>query len=315
MSQNKVKLYDVGDSEVGQRIDNFFFKTLKGIPKSRIYRAIRKGEIRVNSKRVKAEYKLVMHDKIRIPPIRVPASDDEDLVLGAFIAASCISEVLYEDKDFLIINKAAGFPVHAGTGNKVGVIEALRINRVSNTYLELGHRLDRDTSGCLVLCKNRNSLLDFHAALQNSGVKKIYRCLVAGSWSEQISSCELPLIRASGEISSQKTIVSDLGKKAISYFSLKQKGVGWSLLEVEIATGRMHQIRAHLAALGFPIIGDKQYGWQQEKFPLFKTKPRVMLHSHRLEFYSSAQGCKIVSEAKLPEDFRKCMKVLKNMTV
>ena len=268
----------VDEFAVGQRLDNYLLKHLKGVPKSHIYRVIRKGEVRVNKGRKKADYKLQMDDVVRIPPIRVaePKSGKTSDGLKKLLTES----ILYEDKGLLIINKPSGLAVHGGSGIDVGVIEALR--DMYNTPVELVHRIDRATSGVLLIAKKRSVLKNLHEQLVQHQMEKRYTALVKGTWSKKRHTIDAPLYQ-----NSRCTVVDVKGKEALSHFQpLKNfDRIDAALVEVLIETGRMHQIRVHAQYAGHPLAGDDKYGDREFDRKLHaQGLRRLFLHAHQLTF-------------------------------
>ena len=309
----RVYFIEVDNEYSGQRIDNFLFSRLKGVPKTRIYKAMRKGEIRVNSSRVRPDYKLLSNDKIRIPPLRVASQlSSDDNVLKRMLE-SLENRIIYEDANLLVLNKPAGLPVHGGSGNSYGVIEVLR-SKYDGQRIDLGHRLDRYTSGCLVILKTRDGLHSFQSMLKSNSVRKIYRCLVAGKWPLDLTTCSEPLLTNSDN-GGRKTIINSKGKSAETFIEVLAQTEKYSLLEVEIKTGRTHQIRAHLSGLGYPIIGDGMYGYNRGFYRCLPHNTRIMLHAYKLKFSWPGSRSVFNFRAPLPEDFKKCQKTLENMTV
>jgi len=275
-----VSFQTVDEFSEGQRLDNYLLKHLKGVPKSHIYRVIRKGEVRVNKGRKKAEYKLQLDDVVRIPPIRV--SESGQVEASDNLKQLLTDSALYEDKGLLIINKPSGLAVHSGSGVTIGVIEALR--SMYKDPVELVHRLDRATSGVLLIAKKRNVLKNLHEQLNKHQMEKRYTALVKGTWSKKRHTIDAPLYQ-----NSRYTVVDAKGKEAISHFqplkNFHQQGFEASLVEVLIETGRTHQIRAHAKHANHPIAGDDKYGDpsfdQQIKD---KGLRRLFLHAHQLTF-------------------------------
>ena len=275
-----VSLQTIDEFSVGQRLDNYLLKHLKGVPKSHIYRVIRKGEVRVNKGRKKADYKLILNDMVRIPPIRV--SKPNEISVPDSLQTLLKNAILYEDKGLLIINKPAGLAVHSGSGVSVGVIEALR--KMYKEPIELVHRLDRATSGVLLIAKKRAVLKNLQQQLNQHQMEKRYTALVQGAWSKRRHTIDAPLYQ-----NSRCIVVDAKGKQAISHFqpfkNFHQDDFAASLVEVLIETGRMHQIRVHAKYAAHPIAGDDKYG-----NPIFdaKTKARglkrLFLHAHQLTF-------------------------------
>lgn len=252
-------MVEISSDQAGQRLDNYLLAQLKGVPKSHIYRLLRSGQVRVNKGRKKPDYRIQAGDNIRIPPVRLAARDEiavPDSVLDLLKNAR-----LFENSDLLVLNKPAGLAVHGGSELKFGIIEAIR-KIYPDQFIELVHRLDRDTSGCLVLAKNRNTLNTLHQALRNeglNGIEKTYLALLAGLWQQGEKTIDLPMrkIRRGGE---HMVEISDDGQPAVSHFKLVQHYRNSSLMQIKIDTGRTHQIRVHAAAAGHPVAGDKKYG-------------------------------------------------------
>lgn len=284
---NAVKLVQISPDQAGQRLDNFLLTRLKGVPKSHIYRLLRSGQVRVNSGRKKPNYRLQPGDNLRIPPVTIARNEKKpvpDSVLALVEAAR-----LFENKDILVLNKPPGIAVHGGSALEFGLIEALR-QLHPGQYIELVHRLDRQTSGCLVLAKNRTTLSKLHQALRNEGnargkhaVTKSYIALVAGLWQSGERTIEFPLrkVRRSGE---HRVEISEHGAHAVSHFKLVQAYRDTSLMRVDIDTGRTHQIRVHAAAAGHPIAGDDKYGDAACNQTMKKLGlKRLFLHASHIE--------------------------------
>ncbi|MBT8100077.1 MAG: RluA family pseudouridine synthase [Gammaproteobacteria bacterium] len=275
------------DAELaGQRIDNFLRRMLPGVPKSRLYRLLRKGEVRVNGGRVRAEYRLLDGDEVRVPPARIrePGTPPR-----ADLAASIAVRVLYEDKRLLVIDKPSGVAVHGGSGISHGVIELLRHARSDLRDLSLVHRLDRETSGCLVLAKKRSALRELHAKFRDGVVEKNYLALVIGDWQlgEQLIDAPLKVTHRKG--GERHVVVSSDGKPAATRVQLSRTFGKYSLMQCAPETGRTHQIRVHLQHLGHPIAGDDRYGDAEANRQLKKLGlPRLFLHAQSIAFPDSS---------------------------
>lgn len=305
-----VSYHIVTEHEAGQRIDNFLLKYLKKVPKSVIYRILRKGEVRINKKRVKPERKLDIGDEIRIPPVRVEEKT-EPLSAPQVLLDKIEASVLLEDDHLIVLNKPAGLPVHGGSGVKHGLIESFRQLRPNLPFVELVHRLDRDTSGIILLAKSRKVLNALHTQLRDGGIEKHYRALVAGKWKGGTQHLVTDLERSGG--SRQKIQVTEEdGKSAESVFSPLLITPECSLLDVQILTGRMHQIRVQLAHLGYPIIGDDRYGdfTLNREYKKSGLK-RLFLHAASLEFMLDLSGQKYQLKAPLPDDLQQLLKQVK----
>ncbi len=308
LSKDSVNWAEVGDQDQGQRIDNYLIKRLKGVPKSHIYRILRSGEVRANSRRVDPTYRLQAGDRLRIPPIRTAASPFKE---GPPPGPRLAAKPLYEDEALLAINKPAGRAVHGGSGISLGVIEQLRRERPELKFLELVHRLDRNTSGVLLLAKKRFALVELHRQLREGEVEKRYLALVKGTWHEKKREVTLPLnkyVTAEGE---RRVNVHREGLPSCTIVTLKKNWREFSLLEAELKTGRTHQIRVHLAHLGFPIAGDDKYG----DFALNKTLAkaglkRMFLHACQFSFVHPTTGRRVKLEAPLAEDLRRFLESL-----
>jgi 23S rRNA pseudouridine955/2504/2580 synthase len=303
----KVRYVEATEGDVGQRIDNFLLRELREVPRSLIYRILRSGEVRVNGGRARPAYRMALGDRVRIPPVRTqpdsavvrsPSGALQQLVSGA---------VLFEDRDLLVINKPAGVAVHGGSGVSFGVIESLRTARPELQELELVHRLDRDTSGCLLLAKRRAALRELHAIFRERALQKTYLALVCGRWSLGKQTIDLPLktnLKQGGE---RVVKVHSDGQQAISTFSLSRHfGKLASLLDVVIDTGRTHQIRVHAAHAGHPVAGDEKYGDREcdARLRAFGLK-RMFLHAHGLRF--TRGGTEFDFRAPLPAELQQVL--------
>jgi len=272
------KKVQIEASDEGQRLDNFLIKSLKNVPKSRIYRMIRKGEVRINGKRTKPHAKLSLADWVRLPPMRVAVPDAKTTT--RFIPI--LDDILEETEQYLILNKRAGLAVHGGSGIQAGVIEAIRSQRPDLPYIELAHRIDRDTSGLLVLAKKRSFLRRFQSSLrEKKGLIKHYELIVHGHWPTQVRRVDLRLSKMRLDSGERVCRVDETGKDSITQFEVIRRLSGMTWLRARPITGRMHQIRVHAAASGHPIIGDPKYGNALKDAKL--TPKRMMLHASSLK--------------------------------
>lgn len=281
----RVRIVPVDAERAGQRIDNFLLASLKGVPKSRIYRMLRKGEVRVNKGRVKAYYRLQTGDAVRIPPLRLA----EPTPVGqpsARALESIEQGILFEDQGLLVLNKPSGMAVHGGSGLSYGVIEALRGLRPQAPYLELVHRLDRDTSGCLIIAKRRSVLRELHRLLRGGDLDKRYLALVKGCWHGGERRVDAPLLKNTLRSGERIVTVDAEGKPSVSLFRPRTVYAQASLMEVCLLTGRTHQIRVHAASEGFPIAGDEKYGEAAFDCELKEQTGlrRLFLHAHSVAF-------------------------------
>lgn len=280
-----VQIIEIEPDFIGQRIDNFLLARLKGVPKSVIYRVLRKGEVRVNKKRIKPEYKLQQDDVVRIPPLTV-AAEGEPVSVKLSMVKNLEQHILFEDNDLIVLNKPSGMAVHGGSGLQFGVIEALRALRPLAKHLELVHRLDRDTSGCLLIAKKRSVLTHLHEQLRNKTVEKKYWALVAGDWDNKVRKVTEPLKKNTLQSGERVVRVDEKdGKPSETRFRILQRYQQGTLVEAFPVTGRTHQIRVHTACKGHPIACDDKYGdntftAQMQQVGL----NRLFLHAKTLSF-------------------------------
>jgi len=307
----QVRLAEATEKEAGQRLDNFLLRELKGCPKSLIYRIIRKGQVRINGKRCKPDTRVSPGDKIRIPPLRLP-SREQPAKPGAQLVSLLQKSILHENEDFLIINKPAGLAVHGGSGVRLGLIEALRQLRPEWQGLELVHRLDRDTSGCLVVAKNSIFLREINRTIKEQSVTKIYWALVQGYWPESLKEVDAPLAKNQLESGERMVRVSADGKAAKTRFRvLEHLGRQATLVEAQLETGRTHQIRVHCQSVGHPVLGDPKYG--KRNVPgVLKGIKKMCLHASRLEFHYPQDGPLHKFQAELDDDFVAILKLLRS---
>lgn len=278
------KIVTIDESHVGQRIDNFLVFQLKGVPHSRIYRALRKGEVRVNKGRIQATYRLQLGDAVRLPPLRVPETTVSKPSLKLM---TCLAEsVIFENNDLIVLNKPAGLAVHAGSDVQCGLIEAFRQMRPDIKDLSLVHRLDRDTSGCLVLAKNRVTLLALQTLQKDQEIEKTYVLRVKGVWPLGRQHVKLSLTKNKLLGGERMVVADDEGKPSETIFEPIRLIEDTTLLHARLITGRTHQIRVHVAHLGYPIIGDDKYGDRafNKEFARKNKSNRLFLHAEKLAF-------------------------------
>ncbi|HEK0471099.1 TPA: 23S rRNA pseudouridine(955/2504/2580) synthase RluC [Proteus mirabilis] len=312
-SFNQVQFVTIDGDEAGQRIDNFLLARLKGVPKSMIYRIIRKGEVRVNKGRIKPEYKLAAGDSIRIPPVRV-AEKEEHAVSPKLEKVSALAEcILYEDEHVMLINKLSGTAVHGGSGLSFGVIEGLRALRPEARFLELVHRLDRDTSGVLLIAKKRSALRSLHEQLRLKQMQKDYLALVRGQWQSHTKVVQAPLLKNILQSGERVVKVSSEGKPSETRFKVEERFEFATLVKASPVTGRTHQIRVHTLHAGHPIAFDDRYGDRDFDTQLASTKlNRLFLHASSLTFIHPSTGEKMRIEAPMDKTLRYCLQVLRN---
>jgi 23S rRNA pseudouridine955/2504/2580 synthase len=250
-----VRYVKIGSEAAGQRLDNFLNRLSKGVPKSHIYQVVRSGQVRINRGRAAADQRLSLGDEVRIPPMRVSVRSE-----ARTRPAPSMLPVVFEDEQLLVVDKPAGMAAHGGSGISFGAIETIRAARPNQPFLELAHRLDRDTSGLLLLGKSRRALLQLHAALRQGEVEKHYLALVAGRWLNDRQHVKLALSRGGTGAAGRVRVDSEGGSASHTVFELRERLQGFALLDAELRTGRTHQIRVHLTHLGFPIVGDDKYG-------------------------------------------------------
>ena len=305
-----VTFFEVTDAHAGQRIDNFLLRQLKGVPKSRVYRILRKGEVRVNKGRVKAEYKLREGDVVRIPPIRMADSKAPQSVSNS-LHALLDKAIVFEDQRLMIVNKPSGLAVHGGSGINQGLIEALRVIRPDERYLELVHRLDRDTSGCVMVAKKRSLLRYLHSLLREGSIDKRYLALAAGRWPNRRKVVNAPLLKNTLQSGERMVHVSTEGKKSVTEFTVIDRFAQATLIEAKPITGRTHQIRVHALHAGHPLLGDDKYG-DQQLYKEFKSKglKRLFLHAASLNIPMPDDEPALLVRAGLPDDLQAVVDVL-----
>ena len=303
-----IQYIDVDEEYAGQRLDNFLLARLKGVPKSVIYRVVRKGEVRVNKGRIKPEYKLQVGDQIRVPPLVVAAEKDQ-VSTKLSLVKNLESHILFEDNDLIVLNKPTGMAVHGGSGLQFGVIEALRALRPTAKFLELVHRLDRDTSGCLLIAKKRSVLTHIHEQLRLKTVEKKYWALVAGQWDARNKKVTEPLKKNTLQSGERVVRVDEKeGKPSETRFKILQRYVEGTLVEAFPVTGRTHQIRVHTACVGHPIACDDKYGDNDFTAQMNSLGlKRLYLHAKTLAFTHPNTGVVMKCEAPLDTELEKIL--------
>lgn len=322
ISKDSVSLITVAEHEAGQRLDNYLIKILKGVPKSHIHRIIRAGEVRLNKKRCKPDSRIQTGDLLRIPPVRTAEKQRSSENRAQAVPAREF-DIIYEDDALLVIDKPAGVAVHGGSGVSFGVIEQIRRARPEARYLELVHRLDKDTSGLLMIAKKRSALVKLHEAIRNDHPKKIYLALGVGKLPNDSFHVKLPLFKYTGAQGEKMVRVSEDGQSAHTIFRvlnrfsddlLHQVGLSHlTLVQATLKTGRTHQIRVHLQSQHCPIAGDERYGDYQANKRLQKLGlKRMFLHAAELHLDHPLTGEKLILKAPLPQDLAQFVLMLEN---
>ncbi len=311
LEKDSVKRLTIDDSADNQRLDNFLMARLKGVPKSRIYKLVRGGEVRINGGRVDVGYRLQLGDEVRIPPVRVAVpviTPATHLPQGGI---RLLPGILYRDEALIALNKPAGMAVHGGSGISRGVIEQMRLELPECRTMELVHRLDRETSGVLLIALKRRALVGLHAAMREGRIEKRYLTLVAGRWPNPLQHVKLPLHKRVTDEGEKRVTVRDEGQTAHTIFRRLQQFDAFTLLEAELKTGRTHQIRVHASHLGFPIAGDDKYGdFELNKRLARQGLKRMFLHAARLAFDHPVSGERMTIEAPLPDDLTRFLDTL-----
>lgn len=296
-----VRYIEIQLEEEGQRLDNYLLRMLKGVPKSHIYRIIRGGEVRVNKKRAQANTRLHQGDMVRIPPVRV-SEDKNEVHVGSQLAQRLVENVIYEDNHLLVINKLAGIAVHGGSGLSLGVIEAFRKIRTDLPYLELVHRLDKETSGCLILAKKRSVLRAIQSLLASRDINKTYWAILCNPWEgNDVVNVEVALEKNTLQSGERMVRVNEAGKASQTSFKLLENYEEACWVEVSPKTGRTHQIRVHGAYLGHPVLGDQKYDGDRSINGLNTRKKRLYLHARAIQF--NLNGVNHVFQADLDSQF------------
>ncbi len=309
-TNQQVRLLVIDAEQEGQRIDNFLKTQLKGVPKSLIYRIVRKGEVRVNKKRIKPEYKLEIGDEVRIPPVRVA---EENALPSAKLSSiqALEAQILYEDEALIVLNKPAGMAVHGGSGLSFGVIEGLRALRPESRFLELVHRLDRDTSGCLLVAKKRSALKSLHEQLRLKSMRKQYAALVRGQWQNHVKVVNAPLLKNVLQSGERIVRVNPEGKPSETRFRVMMRFAEATLVEASPITGRTHQIRVHTAHAGHPIACDDKYGEAEFDARMRALGlQRLFLHASRVTFVHPGSQKEMSFEAPLDPHLQQLLQVL-----
>ena len=309
----KVQILTVADDEAGQRIDNYLRTRLKGVPKSLLYRILRKGEVRVNKKRIKPEYKLQAGDEVRVPPIRVSEKEDAPVSAKLTRVAALADCILYEDDGLIVLNKPSGTAVHGGSGLSFGVIEGLRALRPEARFLELVHRLDRDTSGILLVAKKRSVLRDLHEQLRVKTVQKDYLALVRGQWQKHCKVVQAPLMKNVLQSGERIVRVSAEGKPSETRFEVVERFEQATLVKASPVTGRTHQIRVHTLHAGHPIAFDDKYGDRDFDAQVAASGlNRLFLHAAAIRFRHPQTGQEMLIEAPLDGILKRAVQYLRN---
>jgi len=303
VAPDQVSYVTVGDEGVGQRLDNFLLKLAKGVPKSHIYRIVRSGEVRINRARAGADQRLALGDRVRIPPLRIAAGSPPP----ARSAIPAMPPVLFEDEHLLVVDKCAGSAVHGGSGVAFGIIEQVRMARPNQPFLELAHRLDRETSGVLLLAKTRRALVRLHEQMREGRVDKRYLALVRGAWTNERQHVRVALRKFITKGGERRVSVDPEGSPSHTVIILRERFRDYSLLEADLRTGRTHQIRVHLAHLGFPIVGDDKYGDFELNRRLDRGEGgprlrRMFLHAMQIRFAHPISGEPIDLQSPLPKE-------------
>lgn len=312
MNNTSVKLVTIAADEAGQRIDNFLRNQLKGVPKSMIYRIVRKGEVRINKKRIKPEYKLQPGDEVRIPPVRIAERDEAPVSAKLDKVAALNDCIIFEDDHLLVLNKPSGTAVHGGSGLSFGVIEGLRALRPEARFLELVHRLDRETSGVLLVAKKRSALRALHEQLRMKGMQKDYLALVRGQWQSHCKVVQAPLLKNILQSGERIVRVNAEGKPSETRFKVEERFEHATLVKASPVTGRTHQIRVHALHAGHPIAFDDRYGDRDFDAELKGTGlDRLFLHAAALRFEHPNTGETMRVEAPMDKKLRHCLDVLR----
>jgi 23S rRNA pseudouridine955/2504/2580 synthase len=300
LSKARATVLEVDEDGVAQRIDNYLLRRLKGVPKSHVYRVVRSGEVRVNSARVRPDHRLQLGDRVRVPPVRLATATRR---VQTTPPRGLPLPVIFEDPALLVIDKPTGLAVHGGSGVSFGVIESLRAAHPRAKLLELAHRLDRDTSGLLLIAKKRSALVELHRMLREGEIKKVYLALVKGQWQGGAREIRAPLQKFVSTGGERRVAVRPHGVAAITRARPLAVSPTLSLLELQLLTGRTHQIRVHLAHIGHPVVGDDKYGdFAFNREMARRNAKRLCLHAWRLELAHPLGGAALRLESPVPAD-------------
>jgi 23S rRNA pseudouridine955/2504/2580 synthase len=313
VSAERVAQVTVGEDGAGQRLDNYLLKLAKGVPKSHVYRIVRSGEVRVNKARATVSQRLAAGDVLRVPPLRTAAA----CATPRATPLADLPPILFEDAHLLVVDKPAGLAAHGGSGIAFGLIERLRAARPQQPFLELAHRLDRETSGVLLLAKTRRALVRLHQQLRQGEVDKRYLTLAVGDWVNDRQHIKAPLTKYVTKTGERRVSVDPEGMPSHTIFSLRERLGAFSLLEAQLKSGRTHQIRVHLAHAGFAIAGDDKYGDFELNRRLAKGEfgaklGRMFLHAFQASLVHPVSGEKLVLEAPLPADCDELLRALRH---
>jgi len=305
LSKARATLLEVDEDAAAQRIDNYLLRRLKGVPKSHVYRVLRSGQVRVNSARVRPDYRLKPGDRVRVPPVRTASPVRARAAASHAIPGARALPVVFEDDALVVIDKPAGVAAHGGSGVRFGVIETLRATRPAAKFLELAHRLDRDTSGLLIIAKKRRALVELHRMLREGEVNKLYVALAKGRWRGGAREIREPLHKFVASGGERRVAVRAHGLAAATRVRPLAVSSECSLLELELLTGRTHQIRVHLAHVGHPVVGDDKYGdFAFNREMARRGMKRLCLHARRLELLHPLSGSPLRLESALPGEMQ-----------
>ncbi|MCU7835526.1 MAG: 23S rRNA pseudouridine(955/2504/2580) synthase RluC [gamma proteobacterium symbiont of Taylorina sp.] len=308
---HSVKFIEIDEKNTGQRIDNFLLNYLKGVPRSHIYKIIRKGEVRVNKGRIKQIYKLKYGDVVRVPPVKL-AEKPSLPAPGRSLLSLIENSIIYEDASLMVINKPSGVAVHGGSGVSYGIIEAVRALKTEQKFLELVHRLDKDTSGCLLIAKKRSALIAVQDLLRHRQTDKRYQALLCGRLSFSQKKVSAPLLREALKSGERFVRVDPSGKESTSFFTTMEQFNNSTLMEIKIITGRTHQIRVHSQSIGHCVAGDSKYGnYACNQRLKQQGLKRLFLHSAQMSFQHPETGKKITIKAPLADELEKFLTVLR----